>query len=161
MSFYVSRLVSKTADMSPTSAIDEDPIQLIQMLAKTTCVACTEITASRLAALQESVRQAGSIPAKLEWDRKAAAHAEFFSLLAETADDPYVARVLVRGAGFAYDLMITVGRVADGVIENSRERLFTHLRADDAEAAALEMEECLRILYWLCRLGTSVADPAW
>jgi hypothetical protein len=133
--------------------MDEELIQLIETLAKATRVVCAEITAPRLAALRDSARQASGIPAKLEWDRKAAAYAEFFGLLAEAADDPYVARVLVRGTGFVYDLMIAVGRVADGVIGNSRERLFAHLRVGDAEAAALEMEECLRILYWLCRLG--------
>src|SRR5215470_4946393 len=128
--------------------MDEEPIQLIEMIAKATCIACAEITAPRMAALQESARQASSIPAKLEWDRKAVAHAEFFSLLAEAADDPYAARVLVRGGGFAHDLMLAVGRVADGVIENSRERLFAHLRVGDAESAGFEIEECLRILYW-------------
>jgi DNA-binding FadR family transcriptional regulator len=133
--------------------MNKEPIQLIQVLAKGMRVACAEITTSRLAGLQESAGQANRIPAKPEWDRKAAAHAEFFSLLAEATDDAHTARVLVFGAGFAYDLMIAVGRVADGVVQNSHERLFTHLRAGDAEAAAYEMEECLKILYWLWRLA--------
>jgi len=53
--------------------------------------------------------------------------------------------VLSRGAGLAYDLMIAVGRAADGMITSSRQRLLAHL-SGDFEGAALEMERHLRVL---------------
>ena len=56
------------------------------------------------------------------------------------------------------ELMLAVGRVADGMIVSSR-RLLVQLHAGDGEAAALEMEKHLRgLLYrWCLALSSSRA----
>jgi hypothetical protein len=59
------------------------------------------------------------------------------------ADAPDLAPVLSGGAESVHHLMLTVGRAADGMIVASRQRLLAHLRAGDAEEAALEMESTL------------------
>jgi DNA-binding FadR family transcriptional regulator len=106
----------------------------------------------RLKALRESLEETCRLPADTGWERKAAAHATFFAVLAEAADDPVVAPVLVSGAEVAYDLMITAGRAADGIVINSRRRFLECLRAGDPDGAALELEDHLRILHVMCRL---------
>jgi hypothetical protein len=93
-----------------------------------------------------------ALPARSQWDRKAAAHAEIFHLLAEVADDLFVAGEFRVGAGHMHDLMTAVGPAADGMIASSRRRLLAHLRAGDAEEAALEMEKHLRGLHYMWRL---------
>lgn len=103
-------------------------------------------------ALHDSVERACRIPAAFGWDRKAAAHAEIFYVLADAANDP-LAPVLNSGVGLAYDLMITAGRVADGMITSSRQRLLAHLRAGDADAAEQEMQTHLRVLHYMWRLA--------
>jgi DNA-binding FadR family transcriptional regulator len=106
----------------------------------------------RLKALSESLGETCRLPADTGWKQKAAAHAAFFAVLAEAADDLVVAPVLVSGAEVAYDLMITAGRAADGIVINSRRRFLECLRAGDPEGAALELEDHLRILHVMCRL---------
>jgi DNA-binding FadR family transcriptional regulator len=123
-------------------------------------IACRQTTAPHLKTLQDSVEQACGVPAALPWDRKAAAHAEIFNVLADGVNDPVVAPVLSTGAGLAYDLMVAAGRGVAGMIAGSRRRLLAHLLAGDAEAAALEMEEHLRVLHFLWRLTTSRAHRA-
>jgi hypothetical protein len=86
--------------------------------------------------LQASLDQARDTPAGSGWDRKAAAHAEFFTALADVAGDPCAAPVLNHGAGLAYDLMIGAGRAADGMVISSRRRMLIHLRAGHPEQAA-------------------------
>jgi hypothetical protein len=39
------------------------------------------------------------------------------------------------------------------MITSSRQRLLARLRAGDADGAALEMEDHLRILHYMCRLA--------
>ena len=56
--------------------------------------------------------------------------------------------------------MLTVGPAADGMIVGSRQRLLTHLRAGDADEAALEMEHHLRGLHYMARLTGSSASCA-
>lgn len=133
---------------------------LIEAVATATRIACPAITSPRQAALQASLDQACGIPARSGWDRKAAAHAEFFTALADVAGDPRAASVLTHGAGLAYDLMIGTGRAADSIVINSRKRMLTHLGAGDAELAALEMERHLRILRIMYRLAIPPADRA-
>lgn len=125
---------------------------MIELLATATRIACTVITAPGLAALQASVNQAYDIPAGFSWDRKAAAHAETFNVLADAAPNQHVARVLNLGVGFAYDLMMAAGRGADSIVIDSRERMLARLRAGDADEAALEMDKHLRVLSFMCRL---------
>jgi GntR family transcriptional regulator, transcriptional repressor for pyruvate dehydrogenase complex len=126
---------------------------LIQAQVMGTRIACERMTALQLRAVHHSVQQASRLPGRSEWDRKAAAHARIFSLLADAVDDPWLARVLRGAAGYAQELMVAVGRVADGMIVNSRRRLLAHLRAGDGEAAAREMEDHLRGLLFMGRLA--------
>jgi DNA-binding GntR family transcriptional regulator len=125
------------------------------MLATATSIACTELTGSHLRALQASLDQACAIPAGFSWDRKAAAHAEFFNALADAGTsagaDPRLARALSSGAGLVYHLMLTVGCAADGIVINSRKWMLAHLHAGDAHAAAREMESHLRVLHFMSR----------
>jgi DNA-binding FadR family transcriptional regulator len=125
---------------------------LIQVQAMVTRIACLRMTAQHLKALHDSVEHASCLPARSQWDRKAAAHAEIFRLLADVADDLFVAGEFRVGAGHMHDLMTTVGPAADGMIASSRRRLLAHLRAGDAEEAALEMEKHLRGLHYMWRL---------
>jgi DNA-binding GntR family transcriptional regulator len=125
---------------------------LIQVQAMATRIACLRMTAQHLKALSDSVEQASRLPARSQWSRKAAAHAEIFHLLADAADDPLTAPILSDSTGFMHDLMAAVGPAADGMIASSRRRLLAHLRAGDAELAALEMEKHLRGLHYMWRL---------
>ena len=50
-------------------------------------IACEKMTASALGMLCDSVECAASLPTRPGWERKAAAHAEIFRLLAEIAGD--------------------------------------------------------------------------
>jgi len=51
------------------------------------------------------------------------------------------------------ELMLAVGRAANGMIVSSRRRLLAHMRAGDGEGAALEMEKHLRGLLYMWRLA--------
>ena len=125
---------------------------LIQVQAMAVRVACLRMTAQQLKALHDSVEFASCLPARSQWDRKAAAHAEIFRLLADAADDPVLAPLLGSAAGSVHHLMLTVGRAADGMIIGSHRRLLAHLRAGNADEAALEMENHLRGLQYMGRL---------
>ena len=46
-------------------------------------IACEQMTFPHLKALQDRVEHACGVPAALPWDRKAAAHAEIFEILAD------------------------------------------------------------------------------
>lgn len=112
-------------------------------------LAGARMTARQLGVLQDSVERACGLAGGSEWDRKAAAHAEIFGLLADVAGDP----VLRGGAGYVRELLMAVGQVADGMVISSRRRLLAHLRAGDGEGAALEMERHLRVLHYMWRLA--------
>jgi DNA-binding GntR family transcriptional regulator len=127
--------------------------QLIRAQAKAAETACGRISPPRIEALRESLREACQLPAGTAWELRAAAHAAFFTALAEAAGDPVAALVLLSGSDLAYELMVTAGRGASGIITNSRCRFLERLRKGDAEGAALEMEEHLRILDVMCRLA--------
>lgn len=127
--------------------------EMIERLALATRIACMATATACLTNLQASVSRAADIPAGFPWDRKAAAHAEIFGVLADATGDPWAARTLNLGAGLAFDLMMAVGRVADDMAANSHKRMLAHLRAGDANAAALEMERHLRVLSFMCRLA--------
>jgi GntR family transcriptional repressor for pyruvate dehydrogenase complex len=127
--------------------------EMIRAQAIAARIACARMTMPHLAELHDSVERASCLAARSQWDRKAAAHAEIFSLLAEVVDDPLLAPPLIVGAGYVRELMLAVGRAADGMIASSRRRLLAHLRARDGEGAALEMEEHLRVLLFMWRLA--------
>src|SRR2546422_440522 len=102
-----------------------------------TRIACLRMTTQHLKALRDGVEQASCLRARSQWNRKAAAHAEIFHLLADVADDPLPASIVGGGTGFMHGLMAAVGPVADAMIASSRRRLLAHLLAGEA---ALEME---------------------
>lgn len=129
--------------------------ELIQVLSFAVRIACRAVTSSGRTALQASVDQASSIPPGFDWERKAAAHAEFFTALADAADYSCAAPMLNHGAGFAYDLMIGAGRAADGMVISSRRRMLIHLRAGHPDQAAREIEKHLQTLCSMNRLAAS------
>jgi DNA-binding FadR family transcriptional regulator len=126
---------------------------MIQAQAMAARMACARMTTLHLGALYDSVERACGLAGKSQWDRKAAAHAEIFSLLADVVDDPLLAPLLTAGAGYVREVMLAVGRAADGMIVSSRRRLLAHMRAGDGEGAALEMEKHLRGLIYMWRLA--------
>jgi DNA-binding FadR family transcriptional regulator len=113
---------------------------------------CGQLTAAQLEGLQRSVQRACRMPKRTGWARKAAAHAEIFSLLADAAHDSVLAQVLKSGASLGHHLMVTAGPAASGMTANSRQRLLACLRADNPAGAAHEMEAHLRVLNFMGRL---------
>jgi DNA-binding GntR family transcriptional regulator len=135
--------------------------QLIRAQGGAAEVACGRIGPPHLAALRESFEEACRLPAEAGWERKAAAHAAFFTILAEAAaGHPAAAAMLASGGELARELMITAGRGCDGIVVNSRRRLLEHLRGADPGGAAQELEDHLRILRVMCRLAGRGARPA-
>jgi DNA-binding FadR family transcriptional regulator len=130
---------------------------MIRAQAMAARIACARMTTPHLRALHDSVEHAVCLTARSQWERKAAAHAEIFDLLADVVDDPVLVPMLSGGAGYMSDLMVAVGRAADGMIASSRKRLLAHMRAGDGDGAALEMEKHLRGLHYMWRLAQSSA----
>jgi GntR family transcriptional regulator, transcriptional repressor for pyruvate dehydrogenase complex len=133
---------------------------MIQAQAMAARIACAQMTMLHLTELHDSVERACGLTARSQWDRKAAAHAEMFSLLADVVDDPLLAPLLTAAAGHMRELMLAVGRAADGMIVSSRRRLLAHLCAGDGEGAALEMERHLRVLLFMWRMALPGGQPA-
>jgi DNA-binding FadR family transcriptional regulator len=130
--------------------------EAIGWCALTTRTACSRMTTQHLKTLQDSVGQARTLPARFAWDRKATAHAQIFNLLADVITDrPVPALLLNRAVGAIHDLMLTVGPAADGIILSSRRRLLDLIRVGDADGAAAEMEQHLRLLHFMWRLSRS------
>jgi len=119
-------------------------------------VASRRVTAEQLEALRDSVEQACRIPAAVPWHQRAAAHAEFFNVLGDVLGDSVVAPVLSDGAKLDYELMVAAGCQAEGMIVGSRRRFLAYLRTGDADAAALEMEKHLCVLYYMWQLTSDV-----
>ena len=126
---------------------------MIQAQAMAARLACAQMTIVHLTELHDSVERACGLAGRSEWGRKAAAHAELFSLLADLVDDPLLAPLLTGKAGYVREMMLAVGRAADGMIVSSRRRLLAHMRVGDGEGAALEMERRLRGLLHMWRLA--------
>ena len=122
---------------------------MIQAQAMAARLACARMTMVHLTELHDSVERACGLAGRSHWGRKAAAHAEIFSLLADLVDDP----LLAGRAGHVREMMLAVGRAADGMIVSSWRRLLAHVRAGDGEGAALEMERRLRGLLYMWRLA--------
>ena len=114
---------------------------LVHALGTATWTVCAALTSAGQAALQASLDRACAIRAGFSWERRAAAHAEFFTALSDCACDRYAALVLRYGAELAYGLMIGAGHSADVIVVNSRKRMLAHLRAGDAAEATREMEK--------------------
>jgi DNA-binding FadR family transcriptional regulator len=115
-------------------------------------LACAQMTVPALEMLRDSVGCAASLPTRSGWERKAAAHAEIFGLLAEIAGEPAAGNP-GGGTGFIRELMRAVGPAANGMITSSRRRLLEHLCAGDVYAAEQEMETHLRALHYMWRLA--------
>jgi DNA-binding FadR family transcriptional regulator len=135
--------------------MDEQIIELYALVART---ACLRMTPQHLAALQSSLDQTSCLSARLQWDRKATAHAEMFNLLADAVAEALPSSLLSSATGRVHDLMITVGPAADGIALNARRRLLALIRAGDADGAAEEIERHLRVLSFMGRLAS--AAPA-
>ena len=128
--------------------------ELTRMQVMAARIACQQMTAPAMKLLLDSAEQASSLPTRPEWERKAAAHAEFFRLLADVAGDR-AAGALAGQAWLIGDLMRTVGPAANGMITSSRRRLLARLRAGDADGAAMEVEGHLRVLHFMGQLAAS------
>jgi len=126
---------------------------MIQAQAMAARIVCARMTMLHLTELHDSPERACRLTARSQWDRKAAAPAEMFSLLADVVDDPLLAPLLTGGTGYMRELMLAVGRAADAMIVSSRRRLPAHPRAGDGEAAALEVQKHLRVLLSMRRLA--------
>src|SRR5262245_41206531 len=61
--------------------------ELTGMQAMAARIACQQMTAPAMKLLLDRAEQASSLPTRPGWERKAAAHAEFFRLLADVAGD--------------------------------------------------------------------------
>ena len=132
---------------------------MIQAQAMAARIACARMTVLHLTELHDNVERACGLAARFQWDCKAMAHAEMFNLLADVVDDPLLAPLLTEGAGYMRELMLAVGRAADGMIISSRRRLLAHLHAGNGEGAALEMERHLRVLLFMWRLALPGGQP--
>lgn len=132
---------------------------MISVLSAATRIACRQMTLQHLDALQASLEQASGLPARPDWGRKAAAHAELFSVLGGLTGDCDLALLVSSAAGRLHDLVLTVGPAADGIILSSRRRLLRQLRTWDADGAAREMEHLLKGLHYMGLLACG-ASPA-
>ena len=115
--------------------------ELVQVCGLVTRVACQRMTPRYLKALSDSVEQVCCLPTRFAWDRKAMAYAEIVNLLVDSAADPLLVLLARNVPGHLYDLMVTAGPAADGMIAGSRHRLLALIRARDADGAGREMEQ--------------------
>jgi hypothetical protein len=123
---------------------------------------CGRLTAAHLEDIRRSVDYACRIPAVFGWDRRAAAHAEVFALLADAAvavGNPALAPVLNSGVGAAYQLMLTAGPSAAAVTASSRRHLLACLSAADCDGAARETESYFRIMEFMGRMFPPTRRP--
>jgi DNA-binding FadR family transcriptional regulator len=140
--------------------------ELIQGQVVAVRIACRRITVQRLEALHHSVEQACLLPVRFGWDRKAAAHAEIFNMLADAVRDRVLRQILNSGVGLVHHLMLAAGPAADGVVGASRRHMLARLRAGDPDGAAAELESELRTLYFMsrlanpCRVGSNSGEGA-
>jgi GntR family transcriptional repressor for pyruvate dehydrogenase complex len=134
------------------------PDGLISVQAMTARIACRWMSTRQLEAMSDSIDHAGRLSARSQWEYKAAAHAEIFSLLGDATGYPALARLADLATGWVHDVTLTVGSAADGMILSSRRRLLRFLRIRDADGAGREMERHLRGLHDMWRLA-GAASP--
>jgi WhiB family transcriptional regulator, redox-sensing transcriptional regulator len=137
---------------SPASRRGAD--ELVRAQTAVVRLAAERMTGAVLEVLLDNVERASGLPTKPDWERKASAHADIFRLLAKVA-----AVAGDGGAWLARDLMHTAGPAANGMITSSHRRLLAHLRAQDAEAAAAEIENHLRALQVMGRMASWSRGP--
>jgi DNA-binding GntR family transcriptional regulator len=126
---------------------------VISALSAATRIACRQMTPQHLDALHASVELASGLSARPDWQPKAAAHAELFTVLGDVAGDGDLARLVSSAAGRLHGLVLELGPAADGIILSSRRRLLRQLQAWDADGAAREMEQHLECLHFMGRLA--------
>jgi DNA-binding GntR family transcriptional regulator len=126
---------------------------LISLLSGATRIACQQMTPQHLNALHASVEQASCLSARPDWEPKATAHAELFTVLGDLTGDCDLAQLVSSATGRLHDLILTVGPAADGIILSSRRRLLRQFGAWDADGAAREIENHLRGLHYMGRLA--------
>jgi GntR family transcriptional regulator, transcriptional repressor for pyruvate dehydrogenase complex len=126
---------------------------MISLLPAATRIACRQMTQQHLNALHASVEQASCLSARHDWERKATAHAELFTILGDLTGDGDLAQLVSSAAGRLQDLVMTLGPAADGIILSSRRRLLRELRAWDADGAAREVERHLGGLHYVGRVA--------
>src|SRR6201996_5931139 len=119
--------------------------ELVRVCAAAARVACRRMSPQYLRALRESIEQACCLPKYLDWDRKATAHAEIVNLLADASGDPVLTLLLRDVPGQRHALWRGVGPAASGITAGPRRRLLALLQARDADGAAREMEQHLRV----------------
>lgn len=134
--------------------------RLIEIQAAAIRAVCGRLTSAQLEDLRRSVEHACLMPRSIGWDRKAAAHADIFGLLADAADHPWQAGTLNSAVGFVHHLMVAAGPVTGTLTANSRQRLLAFLLAGNPEGAAHEMESYLRVLRFMGRLAGGRAPRA-
>jgi GntR family transcriptional regulator, transcriptional repressor for pyruvate dehydrogenase complex len=132
------------------------PLVLVQSVVAR--IACAQRTWHDLRVLRDSVERACGLPFDIGWERKAAAHAEFYCLLADATGTPVYALLARCVSGSMRDMIVAAGPSAEGNIIASHRRLLGHLRARDADGAAWEMEDHLAQLAQVSGL-LAVAGP--
>ena len=141
--------------------MDEGLIRAQAMAVRT---ACAWLPAQRVSDLHERMDRASSSWAGSPWERRAAAHAHTFVLLADVSGDPVLSPVLRGAADMMRELLLAVGPGANGLVASSRRRLLARLRAGDTDGAALEIEQNLSTLCFMWRLVRSSrtsSKPHW
>ena len=137
---------------------------MISLLSAATLIACRQMTPQHLNALHASVEQASGLSARHNWERKATADAELFTMLGHLTGDCDLARLVSSATGRLQDLFMTVGPAADGIILGSHRRLPRELRARNADGAAREVERHLGGLHFMgrvaCGAGSSTISRA-
>lgn len=136
-----------------TGAASNGAEELIRVQATAARIVCGQMTALALQALRDSVERASCLPSRPGWERKAAAHAEIFHLLANAAGSPAATDPFGSQVRVIRDMMRTVGPAANGMVTGSRRRLLAFLGAGDADGAAQEIESHLRVLRFMARLA--------
>jgi DNA-binding FadR family transcriptional regulator len=131
--------------------------ELIQLQITAAGIACRRMTQPSLTALRNAVAEVGSLPAKPEWTRKAAAHTEIFRLLMDMSGDRPSDAIRTSNE-FVREVIRASGPAADGMLTSSQRRLLRHLAGGDADSAELEVEKLLRVLHCMWRLATSGRD---
>jgi DNA-binding FadR family transcriptional regulator len=109
-------------------------------------VASAYRTGDDLRILRDSVERAAGLPPDAGWERKAVAHAEFYSLLADATGTSAYALLARCVTGSIRDMIVSAGPSAESLIVGSRRRLLVYLRARDADGAAQEMADHLERL---------------
>ena len=83
---------------------------MISLLSAATRIACRQMTPEHLNALHASVERASCLSARHDWERKATAHAELFTMLSDVTGDRDLSRLVSSAARRLQDLFMTVGR---------------------------------------------------